>query len=78
MQIQFPQNFKSLVVGSGGALGNAFVDYLKTETCCGHVASLSRSDGSGFDLENPESIESVVQGLREVAHFIWWLMLQAH
>ena len=69
MQIQFPQNFKSLVVGSGGALGNAFVDYLKTETSCGHVARLSRSDGSGFDLENPESIESVVQGLREQGPF---------
>jgi len=69
MRIQFPQHFKALVVGSGGALGSAFVSYLKNETSCGHVVSVSRSLDDGFDLEDPSSIERIANRVREQGPF---------
>ena len=65
MQIQFPQNFNALVVGTGGALGSAFVSYLQDETACGHVVGVSRSSGNDFDLEDPGSIERIANQVRE-------------
>jgi NAD(P)-dependent dehydrogenase (short-subunit alcohol dehydrogenase family) len=65
MQIQFPQNFNALVVGTGGALGSAFVSYLQDETACGHVVGVSRSSENGFDLEDPGSIERIARRVRE-------------
>ena len=69
MRIQFPQNFNALVVGSGGALGSAFVHYLQNETACGHVVSVSRSLGDDFDLEDPGSIERMAHRVREQGPF---------
>ncbi len=71
MQIQFPQNFKALVVGASGALGSAFVNYLENETACGNVVRVSRSVGDGFNLEDPESIERIGNDLREQGPFHW-------
>ena len=64
MQIEFPPNFKALVVGSSGALGSAFVNYLTHETGCATVISVSRSGTGGFDLEDPESIQRTVDDIR--------------
>lgn len=69
MPIQFPHNFKALVVGSGGALGSAFVNYLQDETACGHVVGISRSLDDGFDLEDPGSIERIANRVREQGPF---------
>jgi NAD(P)-dependent dehydrogenase (short-subunit alcohol dehydrogenase family) len=69
MPIQFPQNFNALVVGSGGALGSAFVNYLQDETACGHVVGISRSLNDGFDLEDPGSIERIANRVREQGPF---------
>lgn len=65
MPIQFPQNFNALVVGTGGALGSAFVHYLQNETACGQVVSVSRSLDNDFDLEDPVSIERIANRVRE-------------
>ena len=57
MPVLFPRKFKSLVVGAGGALGNAFADHLESLPDSGPVVRVSRSLGDGFDLRDPDSIE---------------------
>jgi NAD(P)-dependent dehydrogenase (short-subunit alcohol dehydrogenase family) len=69
MPIQFPHNFKALVVGSGGALGNAFANYLQNETTCGQVVGVSRSLDDGFDLEDPGSVERTASRVSEQGPF---------
>lgn len=64
MHIQFPQDFKALVIGAGGALGDAFLRYLENETACANVVSVSRSQGQDFDLEDASSIERIAVDLR--------------
>lgn len=64
MPIQLPQNFNALVVGSGGALGGAFVSHLQNEAACGQVVAVSRSLDDGFDLEDPASIERMANWVR--------------
>ena len=46
----FDTDYRALVIGASGAIGQAFVRALQNEPRCVHVASLSRGDGSGFDL----------------------------
>ena len=69
MPIQLPQNFKALVVGSGGALGSAFVNHLQNETTCGQVVGVSRSYDDGFDLEDPGSVERIASRVSEQGPF---------
>jgi NAD(P)-dependent dehydrogenase (short-subunit alcohol dehydrogenase family) len=53
----FDADYKALVLGASGAIGSAFVQAFQADTHCLHVQSVSRSDGSGFDLFDPKSIE---------------------
>ena len=62
VSIQFPDNFRSLVLGANGALGSAFVDFLRLKMNCRDLVALSRSRGD-FDLEDPHSIEALGQTL---------------
>ena len=48
--------YKALVIGSNGAIGNAFVDAFRTDPNCTYVEAVSRKSLSGFDLLNEESI----------------------
>ena len=57
--ITFPDHFRSLVIGANGALGAAFVTYLRHHLQCREVVGISRASGLGFDLENPQSIEAL-------------------
>ncbi len=57
MKIRFPENYRALVVGSSGALGSGFLNYLKDQPACGEVVGVSRSVDGGFDLLDPQSIE---------------------
>ncbi len=70
--ITFPPNFRSLVIGANGALGSAFVTYLRHRMGCQDVVCVSRSNGSEFDLENPHSIEALGKKLAggELFHII--------
>lgn len=56
MSFSLPSDYKALILGAGGAIGDAFVHYLKSDRACGDVLPLSRSGGD-FDLENPQSID---------------------
>jgi NAD(P)-dependent dehydrogenase (short-subunit alcohol dehydrogenase family) len=52
----FDTDYRALVIGASGAIGGAFVESLQQDRHCVHVKQLSRSDGSGFDLLNPQAI----------------------
>jgi NAD(P)-dependent dehydrogenase (short-subunit alcohol dehydrogenase family) len=52
----FDDDYRALVIGASGAIGGAFVDALRQDGRCLHVEQLSRSDGSGFDLLDPQAI----------------------
>jgi NAD(P)-dependent dehydrogenase (short-subunit alcohol dehydrogenase family) len=52
----FDHDFKALVIGASGAIGQAFVDALRSDARCIHVETLSRSDGSGFDLQDTDRL----------------------
>jgi len=53
----FDSAYKALVIGASGAIGSAFVQAFQADPRCLHVQAVSRSDGSGFDLFDPKSIE---------------------
>ncbi len=57
----FDADYKALVIGAGGAIGQAFVAALEADPLCSHVERVSRSHGSGFDLENPECLVEQAQ-----------------
>lgn len=50
MTILFDTGYRALVIGASGAIGQALVNALQADANCAHVETLSRSDGSGFDL----------------------------
>ena len=52
-----PQDYKALVIGSGGAIGGAFAAHFQHDPLCGHVELIARSHTTGFDLANAQSIE---------------------
>ena len=62
MSVQLPENFRSLVLGASGAIGSAFVHYLRVQMNCHDLVALSRSKGD-FDLEDAQSIEALGQRL---------------
>ena len=65
----FSNPYKALVVGSGGALGSAFLAALEADPLCLHVEQVARSVGDGFDLENPESIQQQAQRAQAAGPF---------
>ena len=50
--------YKALVVGSGGAIGDAFAQAFYADARCAHVELVSRGSHSDFDLNDPESIRA--------------------
>jgi NAD(P)-dependent dehydrogenase (short-subunit alcohol dehydrogenase family) len=55
-QSPFQTEYRALVIGAGGAIGKAFVNALENDALCTHVQTVSRSDGSGFDLLDRASL----------------------
>lgn len=62
-------DYKAMVIGSTGALGNAFVEAFYADPSCTHVEVVSRKLGSCFDLLNPESISAQASLSREMSPF---------
>lgn len=50
MTALFDHDYHALVIGAGGAIGQAFVHALQQDVRCAHVEVVSRSQGNGFDL----------------------------
>jgi NAD(P)-dependent dehydrogenase (short-subunit alcohol dehydrogenase family) len=61
MTTLFDSNYRALVIGASGAIGQAFVISLQSDSQCTHVESLSRSHGSGFDLLDTASMAAHAQ-----------------
>lgn len=69
MTVVLPANYKALVVGSTGALGQAFAKLLAQDSSCAEVVGVARSANQGFDLEDPQSIEQLGKTLADKGPF---------
>jgi NAD(P)-dependent dehydrogenase (short-subunit alcohol dehydrogenase family) len=58
-----PDDFHALVIGSSGALGGAFVKYLRMDRRCQNVSELSRTTHPNFDLSRPEDFSDLLKSL---------------
>ena len=56
MNVLFDHEYRALVIGASGAIGQAFVDALHADPLCIHVEAVSRANGGGFDLTDPDSL----------------------
>ena len=65
----FGADYRALVVGSSGALGQAFCHLLREDPGCAGVTELSRATQPGFDLLEPASITAAVQSLAAQAPY---------
>jgi len=72
MYTLFEYDFRALVIGAGGAIGQAFVDALQHDPHCIHVEVLSRAQGKGFDLEDTDKLaaQAGVVAARGPYHFM--------
>ncbi len=52
----FPFEYKALVIGSSGAIGQAFVQAFNKDSHCSLVETVSRAQGGLFDLNDPATI----------------------
>jgi len=51
-------HYRALVIGSSGAIGNAFAQAFLSDSNCTHVELVCRSAQSNFDITNHESISA--------------------
>lgn len=59
----FPDGFKALVIGASGGIGAAFVERLRGDPACGHVAALSRGSKPAIDFDHEASIADAAAAL---------------
>lgn len=59
----FGPGYRALVIGSSGALGQAFCALLRADPGCAGVTELSRRSQPSLDLQNPASIATSAQAL---------------
>ena len=50
MSLLFDAEYRALVIGASGAIGQALVNALQADPLCPHVETVARSDGTGFDV----------------------------
>jgi NAD(P)-dependent dehydrogenase (short-subunit alcohol dehydrogenase family) len=58
MTDSFPEQFRALVIGARGAIGQAMVALLNADTRCQSVVGIGRQTDPGLDFETPASIEA--------------------
>ena len=58
-----PHDYRALVVGSSGAIGQALVRQLQTDPRCAAVLGVSRQTTPGLDLLHEDSIQACAQAL---------------
>lgn len=63
------QNYQALVIGSTGAIGQAFVDYFHADPRCAGVQELARTTQPGLDLLDPKSIHAAAQAVARQGPF---------
>lgn len=65
----FAFQYRALVIGAGGAIGGEFVRQLQADTRCTYVTTVSRSQGTGFDLTDDASIQAAADMAGTVGPF---------
>lgn len=72
MTTLFASDYRALVIGAQGAIGQAFTDALQRDPQCIHVEMVSRSQGRSFDLLDPDSLvaQATVSAGRGPYHLI--------
>jgi NAD(P)-dependent dehydrogenase (short-subunit alcohol dehydrogenase family) len=63
MMHSLPEDYRALVFGASGAMGQAFVQTLQSDPRCAKVCGVSRQSLPGFDLLDESSIATCAQAL---------------
>lgn len=63
------RNYRALVIGSSGALGQAFCQHLRSDPNCALINELGRSTAIPLDLEEPDSISAAAASLSSSAPY---------
>ena len=56
--------YQALVLGSSGAIGQAWLSYFQSDPNCRLVVGLSRTSSPAFDLQNEDSMANCAAALR--------------
>ncbi len=67
-----PNQFHTLIIGSSGAIGQAFDERLQQDPRCGSITRIGRNEQISLDLTDPESIAEAAKAATEFGpfHFI--------
>ena len=69
-------SYRAVVIGATGGLGKAFVEHLRSDPNCCHVAALSRNSDPPVDVTSEASVAGAAAWLRERSAE-WDLMIDA-
>ena len=69
MMHSLPEDYRALVFGASGAMGQAFVQTLQSDPRCAKVCGVSRQSLPGFDLLDESSMAACAQDLAEQGPF---------
>lgn len=69
MRSLFEHEYRALVIGATGAIGQAFVQAFQSDMNCKQVQTVARSQGNDFDLLNSDSIARQAALLGDSAPF---------
>ena len=61
MSLLFAHDYRALVIGAHGAIGQAFCHALQQDPLCVHLEAVSRTSEGGFDLRDARSIAAQAQ-----------------
>jgi len=63
-----PRGYQALVIGASGGIGAAVAQRIESDSRCGQVMRLSRSNDAGFDITDEESVAAQARSLRRQNH----------
>jgi NAD(P)-dependent dehydrogenase (short-subunit alcohol dehydrogenase family) len=69
MTHSFPDQFRALIVGHSGAIGQAMTTLLAADPRCQSVTGIGRNTDPGFDFQIPASIETCCAALAQQPPF---------
>ena len=65
MMLSLPEDYRALVFGASGAIGQALVQALQSDPRCVKVCGVSRQSSPGFELLDESSMATCAQALAE-------------
>ena len=64
-----PNSFRTLVIGSSGTIGSAFMELLENDPACSEVVGINRSSANPIDYQDLTTIEGAAKALADQAPF---------